>query len=140
MQDKQHKQTVFYVDDNLKARRLLTSVLERSGFTVVTATDTMEALRRMRETQFDLALLNYQMSSISGSQLAGQIKCIRPDAPIVIISGQAFPSDEALNFVDAHVGSGAALDDLIATMHILLSRPLISQRKLVVSSEWSDST
>lgn len=135
----QEKQTVFYVDDNPKARRLLTSVLGRCGFTVVTA-DAMEARRLSSETQFDLALVNYQTSSKSGSQLAGEIKSIHPDVPVVMISDRAFVSHEELHFVDRHFGSGTALDDLIATMHMLLSPPFVNQRKLPIPTEWSDST
>jgi CheY-like chemotaxis protein len=136
----QDKQTVSYVDDNPKARRLLTTVFKQSGFTVLTAADAMEALKRSSEAQFDLALLDYQKPQISGSQLAREIKFIHPDVPIVMISGRAFVSDEELNFVDAHFGSGTALDDLIATMHMLLSRPFVNQRKLAVPTHWSDST
>jgi len=136
----QDKQTVFYVDDNHKTtRRLLTSVLERSGFTLVTA-DVMEALRRSSEAQFDLALVNYQMSSTSGSQLAREIKFIRPEVPVVMISDRAFVSDEEFDFADAHFGPGTALDHLIATMHMLLSPPFVNQRKSAIPTEWSDST
>ena len=136
----QDKRTVFYVDDNPKATRgLLTSVLERSGFTVVTA-DVMEALRRSSDGQFDLALVNYQMPSKSGSQLAREIKFIRPDVPVVMISDRAFVSDEEFDFVDAHFGSGTALDDLIATMHMLLSPPFVNQRKGAIPTQWSDTT
>lgn len=135
----QDKRTVLYVDDNPKARRLLTSVLERTGFTVVTA-DAMEALRRSSEIEFDLALVNYHMPSKSGSQLAGEIKFIHPNVPVVMISDRAFVSVEELHFVDAHFGSGTALDDLIATMHMLLSPPFVNQRKLPVPTQWSDST
>jgi CheY-like chemotaxis protein len=135
----QDKPTVLYVDDNPKARRLLSSVLGRSGFTVVTA-DAIEALRRSSETQFDLALVNYQTSSKSGSQLAGEIKFIHPDVPVVMISDRACVSDEEFDFVDRHFGPGSALDDLIATMHMLLSPRFGDQRKLPIPTEWSDST
>lgn len=47
---------VFYVDDNAKARRLLTSILRESGFEVITASDPLEALGVCKETSFDLAL------------------------------------------------------------------------------------
>ena len=37
---------------------------------MITAADPVEALRRCRETCFDLALLDYEMPSLTGSQLA----------------------------------------------------------------------
>ncbi len=49
--------TVFYVDDNPKSRRLLTSILEERGFEVISADNPVEALDRADELDFDLALL-----------------------------------------------------------------------------------
>jgi PleD family two-component response regulator len=64
---------VFYVDDNAKSRRLLTSILRESGFEVITASDPLEALRVCKEISFDLALLDQQMPKMTGSQLAQEI-------------------------------------------------------------------
>jgi len=40
----ENRTTVFYVDDNPKSSRLLTSVLEHSGFKVISKNDPIEAL------------------------------------------------------------------------------------------------
>jgi CheY-like chemotaxis protein len=111
--------TVLYVDDNPKSSRLLTSVLEECGFRVITNNDPIEALSRCKQTSFDLALLDYEMPSMSGAKLAREIKYLVPDVPVVLISGRhALPSSE-LAFVDAHFGFGTSLDDLLWTMRIL---------------------
>jgi CheY-like chemotaxis protein len=60
---------VFYVDDNPRSRRLLTSVLEDSGFDVVTADSGIKALGMCKNISFDVALLDYQMPLISGGSL-----------------------------------------------------------------------
>jgi CheY-like chemotaxis protein len=39
----ENRTTVFYVDDNPKSSRLLTSVLEECGFRVITKNDPIEA-------------------------------------------------------------------------------------------------
>ena len=52
---------VFYVDDNPKSRRLLTSILLESGFQVITSDDPVEALGLCKNISFDVALLDYQM-------------------------------------------------------------------------------
>jgi CheY-like chemotaxis protein len=127
--------TVFYVDDNPKSRRLLTSILKECGFEVVTAGDPVEALGRCGIIWFDLALLDYQMPSLSGPQLAKEMKYIHPDVPIVMISGcDGLPESELL-FVDAYFGSGTALDDLIATMRMLLTRKPLAGTNAPPTSE-----
>ncbi len=136
--------TVLYVDDNPKSSRLLTSVLEECGFRVIAKNDPIEALALCRRTDFDLALLDYEMPAMSGSRLAQEIKYLVPDAPVVLISGrEALPPGE-MAFVDAHFGFGTALDDLLWTMRIL-----VHPRAALVPSyaphpretaRWADST
>lgn len=135
--------TVFYVDDNPKSSRLLTNVLEECGFRVIARNNPAEALALCKRTYFDLALLDYEMPLMSGSQLAQEIKYLAPDIPVVLISGrQALPSSE-LAFVDAHFGFGTALDDLLWTIRILTRPKLVvmdlhaDQREM---ARWADST
>ena len=111
--------TVFYVDDNPKSSRLLTSVLETCGFRVITAHDPIEALGLCKKTDFDLALLDYDMPGMNGSQLTQELKFLVPDAPVVLISGYAALPPTELVFVDAHFGLGTCLDDLLWTMRML---------------------
>ena len=110
---------VFYVDDNPRSSRLLTSVMETCGFHVITSHDPIQALGLCKKTDFDLALLDYDMPGMSGSQLAQKLKFLVPDAPIVLISGYTALPPTELVFVDAHFGLGTCLDDLLWTMRTL---------------------
>jgi len=111
---------IFYVDDNPKSRRLLTSVMKSCGFEVITAGDPIEALSRIGKNSFDLFLLDYQMPHLTGSQLALKLKRTKPDVPVVLISGlAALPPFELLS-VDAHLGRGTTLDELLDTMRDLI--------------------
>lgn len=140
----ENKTTVFYVDDNPKTSRLLTSVLEECGFRVITKNDPIEALALCQRTSFDLALLDYEMPLMSGSKLAQKIKSLLPDVPVVLISGRTTLPSTELEFVDAHFGFGTSLDDLLWTMRILvrpklvrLSDPRAQPRQM---TQWADST
>jgi CheY-like chemotaxis protein len=73
----QEDATVFYVDDNAKAQRLLGSLMTACGFRVITASNPL-ALARFAGLRFDLALLDYRMPFLSGSQLAKEIKSLAP--------------------------------------------------------------
>jgi CheY-like chemotaxis protein len=112
--------TVFYVDDNPKALRILTFALEWAGYKVVTACNA-EALERMKQTSSDLVLLAYRTPQMIGSKLTRDIKQLNPDIPIVLISGHTLVESEELNYVNAYVGGGATLDALLTQMRVLLT-------------------
>jgi CheY-like chemotaxis protein len=111
--------TVFYVDDNDRSRGLLSSILAECGFQMITAADPAEALRRCESISFDLALLDYEMPALTGSQLAQHMKLVAPDIPVVLISDHTVLPAQDLMFVDAHFGYGTTLDDLVDTMRRL---------------------
>ncbi len=52
--------------------------------------------------------------------LAQKIKWFKPDLPIVLISGFSFLPPDELLFVDAHIGRGATLGELLETMRLLI--------------------
>lgn len=139
-----NRTTLFYVDDNPKSSRLLTSVLEECGFRVIAKNDPVEALALCRRTDFDLALLDYEMPVMSGSKLAQEIKYLVPDVPVVLLSGRPDLPASELAFVDAHFGFGTSLDDLLWTMRILTHPKVVTmhdhpagQREM---TRWADST
>jgi len=143
----ENRTTVFYVDDNPKSSRLLTSVLEECGFRVITKNDPIEALALCKRTYFDLALLDYEMPAMSGSKLAQEIKYLVPDVPVVLISGRSTLPPAELAFVDAHFGHGTALDDLLWAMRILTRPKVVTMQDFAghrtdqrETSRWADST
>ncbi|MGP0098104.1 MAG: response regulator [Terriglobales bacterium] len=135
---------MFYVDDNPKSSRLLSSVLEECGFRVITKNDPIEALALCRRTYFDVALLDYEMPVMSGSQLAREIKYLVPDVPVVLISGRAHLAATEMEFADAHFGFGTSLDDLLWTMRVLAQPKLVSMENHRAGeremTRWADST
>jgi|ERR1035438_1560720 CheY-like chemotaxis protein len=132
--------SVFYVDDNPKAQRLLGDVLTTSGFRVITATDALEARASWKRISFDLALLDYRMPFLTGSQLAEEIKSSAPNVPIVLISGYSTLDVSELLFVDAHFGRDTVLDDLLRTMWNLVRSYRMSPRDRQAGRLWSNST
>jgi CheY-like chemotaxis protein len=112
-----NQRTVFYVDDNPKALRILTFALEWAGYKVVTACNA-EALERMKHNSSDLVLLAYRRPQMIGSKLTRDIKQLHPDIPILLISGHTLLAPEELTYVNARVGGRATLDALLAQMRV----------------------
>jgi CheY-like chemotaxis protein len=132
--------TVFYVDDNAKSQRLLGSLITACGFRVITASSPLEALARCTGLRFDLALLDYRMPFLSGSQLAKEIKSLAPHIPIVLISDYSNLAASELLFVDAHFGRDTILDDLLATMWSLVRSNRMTARDRQEARLWSNAT
>ena len=136
----QKDSTVFYVDDNAKSQRILSSLIKACGLRIITASNPLEALARCTGLRFDLALLDYRMPFLSGSQLAKEIKSLAPHIPIVLISGYSNLSASELLFVDAHFGRDTVLDDLLETMWSLVRSNRLTARDRQESRLWSNAT
>jgi CheY-like chemotaxis protein len=83
--------TVLLVDDEALVLDLGRRMLERIGFTVVTATDGIEAIRVYREQadSIDAIVLDLAMPRMDGEQTFHELKRIRSDARIIVSSGYA---------------------------------------------------
>jgi adenylate cyclase len=76
------------VDDNATNRDVLSRRLEREGYRVSCAENGRLALERVRETSFDLVLLDIMMPEIDGYQVLSQMKADAAlhDIPVIMIS------------------------------------------------------
>jgi two-component system, cell cycle sensor histidine kinase and response regulator CckA len=82
-------QHVLYIDDDDALVRLVTRMLERSGYRVTAYTKSAHALQAVRADprRFDLMVTDYNMPGMSGLDVAREVSRIRPDLPIVVTSG-----------------------------------------------------
>jgi signal transduction histidine kinase/DNA-binding response OmpR family regulator len=80
---------VLIVDDDRDVGRLAARILETFRYEVTALTDPIEAVNlvRKRPAKFDLVLTDLLMPELSGPELARALKKIRPDLPLVLISG-----------------------------------------------------
>ncbi len=77
--------TILVVDDDTRLLVLLADELRADGYTVVTARDGPEALRRLDAGWPDLVIIDLMMPGMDGLTLAREIK-MRADLPIVVLS------------------------------------------------------
>ena len=115
-----NQRTGLFVDDSPRAQRMLTFALEWTGYKVVTAFNG-EMLERMRQALPDLVLLAYRMPLMMGSKLPREIKQLNADIPIILVSGQTLLPSEEMTYVNAYIGKGGTLDDLLTQMRVLLA-------------------
>ena len=77
---------ILIVDDELIMRESLAGWLERDGHAVQTAASGEEALEKVKETQFDIFLVDIKMEGISGLDVLRSVKDSDPDADVVMIT------------------------------------------------------
>lgn len=86
---KQSERSVLVVDDSATMRQLIAYALEPGGFDVSTAAGGEEALGLIGPEAPDLLLTDVQMPAMSGPQLAAEARSIRPELPILFVTGDA---------------------------------------------------
>jgi len=80
---------ILMVDDEEMLRKPACEFLTRSGFSVVEASSSDEALRIFDEQEFDLVITDMVMPGMNGKQLGEELKKRSPHLPVVYVSGYA---------------------------------------------------
>jgi DNA-binding NtrC family response regulator len=77
---------ILIVDDELIMRESLAGWLDRDGHAVQTAASGEEALEKVKETQFDIFLVDIKMEGMSGLDVLRSVRESDPDADVVMIT------------------------------------------------------
>jgi excisionase family DNA binding protein len=78
---------ILIVDDEEIIRSLFKKTLEELGHKVVTAENGLKGLELLKQRDFAMVFLDLKMPGVDGAELFRQIKTIRPQLPVIIITG-----------------------------------------------------
>jgi len=80
---------ILVVDDEPELLHLCEVILQTAGFQVTTAKDGLLALQKFQQNpqEFDLVLTDFSMPNMSGSDLINALRIIRPELPIILLTG-----------------------------------------------------
>jgi CheY-like chemotaxis protein len=80
---------VLFVDDDPTLAALVQLMLTRLDCRVTICTESAEALRlfRAQPHRFDMVITDQVMPGLTGTDLAAQVRTIRPDVPVVLCTG-----------------------------------------------------
>jgi chemosensory pili system protein ChpA (sensor histidine kinase/response regulator) len=73
-QNTQDRLVVMVVDDSITVRKVTTRLLERNGFSVLTAKDGVDAMGQLQDTVPDMMLLDIEMPRMDGFELATHMR------------------------------------------------------------------
>lgn len=80
------KGKILWVDDEIELLRPHILLLSERGYTVETSTNGEDALEMVKARPFDLVFLDEMMAGMGGLRTLSEIKEIRPELPVVMIT------------------------------------------------------
>jgi DNA-binding NtrC family response regulator len=110
---------ILVVDDDESIRKAISTVLEEKGYSVDTAENGKEAIRKTNSKFFNLALIDIRLPDMEGTKLLTRIKETTPKMVKIILTGYPALQNaiEALNKgADAYLLKPVNMDTLLDTI------------------------
>jgi excisionase family DNA binding protein len=126
---RQGRARVLVVDDEASIRDLLSKTLGLAEYEVDTAADASTALGRVRSAAYDLLITDLKMPGMDGVTLIRQVKRIRAELPVIIITGFSTESSaiEAVNLgVAGYLRKPFRVPEVLAAAAKALGPPALS--------------
>ena len=119
---------ILCIDDDEAILSYEKALLERSGYSVVTAASPQEGLGLATTRKFDAVLLDYEMPGMNGCDVAFEIKSVQPELVVILLSGSEVPV-YASALVDAFMLKLEVSRQLLPTIGTLCSRTRDSRQQ-----------
>ena len=108
------------IDDNQDVLECERAFLETLGYTVLTAPSGSKGLELASIHSVDVVIVDYFMPEMNGQEFAIEMRRLKPQAPIIMLSGAVDVPEQALKLVDAFVAKdhlSSQLLPVIAQLH-----------------------
>jgi CheY-like chemotaxis protein len=108
------KRSILCIDDEELGLRVRGIVLERAGYRVITANDGRTGLGIFAKEQVDAVVLDYFMPEMNGAAVAKEMRRMRPEVPILLLSAYVNLPPEVMGVVDCTILKGDGPEVLLA--------------------------
>lgn len=127
---------ILVVEDDPHAGRLMQTVLERSGYSVYTAKDGLEALELLDQKHVDLIVLDIMMPRMDGFAFTKELRDGGSTLPILMVTARETPADVKRGFIigtDDYMTKPVDEEEMLLRIAALLRRSrIVSEKKLTV--------
>jgi len=121
---------ILVVDDDAPTREALATGLKKLGHDLHLAATGTEALEEVRRHPVDLAIIDLKLPDMSGTELFGALRILRPEAIAIMISGHA-TVDEAVSALKRGIYDFITKDFRMGELRKVVSKALETQKLLV---------
>ena len=113
---------ILCIDDqesSLKPRQL---ILEHAGYRVLSATNGVAGLELFRHQHLDLVITDHLLPGLTGSQVAREMKRLKPEVPVAMLSGLLERPEDA-EATDTFLTKGGPVPEFLTAVASLLRGP-----------------
>jgi CheY-like chemotaxis protein len=114
---------ILCIDDEDLGLEIRKMVLEREGFTVLTAKDGKSGISLFETEQIDAVVLDYAMPGMDGGQVAAILRARRPQIPIMMLSAYVALPENVMRVVSVSATKGDGAFALVDKLKGLLAAP-----------------
>lgn len=118
---------ILILDDDVDFNSLLTDIFSQADYDVVSERDPEVAVGVFRNNEFDLVVTDQKMPGLSGEEFIREIKAMRPDIPVIMVSGY-LDNDTIRRLIQEGVG-GVFLKPLNVFSLLKRTAALIEERE-----------
>jgi len=116
------KPLILCVDDEELGLRVRKMVLESAGYRVLTGIDGAAGLSIFANEPVSAVVLDYYMPGMNGGEVAAEMRRLRPDVPIILLSAYINLPAEVIRLVDCTIVKGDGPEMLLTKVQEMLPR------------------
>ena len=119
------KATILYVEDDESLGFVTRDNLEIAGYEITHCTDGLEALGHIKNTTFDLCLLDVMLPEMDGFTLATEIRKRDTHIPILFLTAKSLKEDRIHGLrlgADDYITKPFSIEELILKVEVFLRR------------------
>lgn len=120
--------TLLCIDDNQDVLECVKEFLETFGYTVLTAPSGPKGLELASMEAVDIVIVDYMMPEMNGREFAIQMRRLKPELRIIMLSAATDIPQQTLNLVDAFVAKDRLSSHLLPVITRLHEGGQISSR------------
>jgi two-component system OmpR family response regulator len=127
---------ILVVEDDSHTRKLMETVISKSGYTVYTAQNGLEALDAFDKYHIDLIVLDIMMPEMDGYEFTKIIREWQENIPILMVSAKQQPEDKKKGFLvgtDDYMTKPVDEEEMLLRIKALLRRAnIVNERKITI--------
>jgi CheY-like chemotaxis protein len=110
------------VDDDSAFRQFYKNLLGSYGYDVTVAASAKQALKIFLSRKVDAVLTDFEMPEMTGAELAVRLKKMRPELPVLLVSGSSAVQQKLPAGVDATFAKGTSSTKLVDQIESTLAK------------------
>ena len=115
------RQLILCVDDETIGLQVRSMLLERAGYNVLTALDGPTGIQLFSQNPIEAVVLDFSMPGMSGGEVAENLRRIKPEVPILMLSAYTSLPPEVSALVDMSMTKGEGAPALLIKLGNLLA-------------------